>query len=128
MRVNRRTAKPLLLPDGKPYDLRERTLMLAVRILGIAAALPSTPEGSVVRQQLARCGCSVGANVEEADGALTAPDKRKSFVISRKEARELRFWLRVIERRWPSQPPVDGEIQETTEILRILSTIIAKLG
>lgn len=38
----------------------------------------------------------MGANVEEADGALTFPDKRKSFVVARK----LRYRLRIVERRW----------------------------
>jgi four helix bundle protein len=122
-----RAAKlPLLLPE-KPFDLRERTLLLAVRILEVAARLPSAPEAYVVRQQIARAGTSIGANVEEADGAFSRMDKRRSFIIARKEARELRFWLRVIERRWPGVD-ISSDLTEATEIILILSAIVAKLG
>ena len=102
--------------------------MLAVRMLELAGGLPLSPEAHVVRQQLARAGTSIGANVEEADGALSAADKRRSFVIARKEARELRFWLRVIERRWPALTSLGADLQEATEIIRILSAIVAKMG
>lgn len=120
--------RPLLLPTpaGKPYDIRERTFELAVRVLEIASALPSSPEANVVRYQLARAGGSVGANVEEADGAVSKPDKRKSLVIARKESRELHFWLRIVKRRWPAMG-VEADLQETMEILRILSAIILRL-
>jgi four helix bundle protein len=118
-----------LLPptSDKPFDLRERTLLFAVRILDVAARLPSAPEGYVVRQQLARAGTSIGANVEESDGAFSRMDKRRSFIIARKEARELRFWLSVIERRWPGVD-VSIDLQEVSEIILILSAIVAKLG
>lgn len=121
---------PLLLPTppDKPYDLRERTLILAVRLLEICAKLPISPEGNVVRQQLAKAGTSTGANVEEADGAYSIPDKRKSFIVSRKEAREARYWLRVIQRRWPGLADMSRDIQELTEIINILSSIVSKLG
>jgi hypothetical protein len=65
---------PLMLPSAKPFDPRERTLLLAVRMLEVAGLLPVSPEAQVVRQQLARAGTSVGANVEEADGAFSIPD------------------------------------------------------
>ncbi len=129
----REARRPLLLPGPggearKPYDIRERTLELAVRMLQVAAALPATAEGYVVRQQLARAGTSIGANVEEADGAVSPADKRRSLIIARKETRELRYWLRILERRWPAAVDVKGDLQEVTEILRILSAIVVKLG
>jgi four helix bundle protein len=49
-------------------------------------------------------------------------------VIARKEARELRLWLQVIERRWPKMPDLKSDIQEATEIIRILSAIVAKMS
>ncbi len=114
--------------DGarKPYDLKERTFRFALRILHVAALLPRTTEGNIVRRQIVRSGTSIGANVEEADGSGTRAEKRRGFTIARKEARETRYWLRIIERRWGS-PDVGGDIAEAAELVLILSSIVSKL-
>ena len=102
--------------QNKPYDIRERTMEFALRVLEICGKLPENPEGYAVRGQLVRCGTSIGANVEEADGAVSRADKRKSFVVARKECRETRYWLKLIERKW-AQLQVGRDISEATEIL-----------
>jgi four helix bundle protein len=86
--------------NGKPYDLRERTFQFALRILQLSATLPDTLEARVIRRQLVGAGTSIGANVEEADGAASRADTRRSFVIAKKEAQETRFWLRIAEAKW----------------------------
>jgi four helix bundle protein len=112
----------------KPYDLRERTLEFGVRILNVATAILKEGASRSVSDQLSRSGTSVGANVEEADGAATRADKRKTFVVARKEARETRYWLRLIDRVWGQKVPVRNDIQEAQEIVNILSTIIDRLA
>jgi four helix bundle protein len=111
----------------KPYDLRERTFEFAVRVLNIVAAIPREGAGRMIADQLSRSGLSVGANVEEADGAVTRADKRKTLIVARKEVREARYWLRLLGRVWGSKVPVREEIGEATELLYILSSIIDKL-
>ena len=113
---------------GKPYDLRERTFLFALDVLELCSKLPRAPETNAVREQLSRAGTSVGANVEEADGALTKKDKRKSFVVSRKEAGEARYWLRIINARWGAYVDAAPLVQEAFELMNIISTIIRKLG
>ncbi|HEX7898990.1 MAG TPA: four helix bundle protein [Planctomycetota bacterium] len=125
--------RPLLLPaeppePGKPYDIRERAFLFSLQILDACGRLPSTTEGIVVRQQLARCGTSIGANLEEADGTISKADRRKSLVISRKEALETRYWLRIAAHRWPAAANFQPHIQEAAEILRILSRLIQLLS
>src|SRR5262245_44195115 len=110
----------------KPYDLRDRTFEFAVRILDIAAALPTGGYG-MIADQLARSGSSIGANVEEADGAVSRPDKRRAFVIARKEAREARYWLRLLDVKLGKKVPVGADIDEASELVYILSAIINKL-
>src|SRR5262245_5393796 len=110
----------------KPYDLRDRTFEFAVRILDITATLPPNGYGKIA-DQLARSGSSVGANVEEADGAVSRADKRRAFVIARKEAREARYWLRLIDRKLGTRVPVREDIDEASELVYILSAIISKL-
>jgi four helix bundle protein len=114
--------------NAKPYDLKERTFQLAVQVLNISGMLPIHPEAGIVRKQLARAGTSVGSNVEEADGAETRPEKRRLFILARREARETRFWLRIVQHKWSPGIKVDENLQEVLEIVRILSSIILKLG
>ena len=112
--------------DSKPYDLRERTFLFARRILEIAGKLPKTPECHVIRTQMVKAGTSVGANMEEADGAYSLRDFRNKVSISRKEAKETRFWLRLISDLYLPADEIAGDIQEATELIRIMSTILEK--
>jgi len=98
----------------------------AIRILAIAAATAKESGAKFIVDQLSRSGPSVGANVEEADGAVTRADK-KSFIIARKEVRETRYWLHVVDRVWGKKVAVREDIGEATELLYILSAIVDKL-
>jgi four helix bundle protein len=112
---------------SKPYDIRERTMLFALRVLEISGKLPENREGDAVREQFVRAGTSIGANVEEADGAISKADKRRSLVIARKECRETRYWLNLIGRKWGPKDNFNSDIGEATEILYIPSSIISKL-
>lgn len=114
--------------EGKPYDLKLRTFEFACGILDLTEPLPDHGSAKYVKDQLGRAALSVGANVEEADGTLTRKDARTSFIVARKEARETRYWLRVIQRKWRDTPDVREAIVEGTELTKILSSIIEKLG
>jgi len=74
-------------------ELKERTDRFALKVLELAALLPSTEEGRLVRRQLCKSGTSVGANLEEADGSLTLNDFVHKVDIAFKEAKETRYWL-----------------------------------
>lgn len=52
---------------------------------------------------------------------------RRAFVIARKEAREARYWLRLIDRMLGKKIPVRPDINEASELVYILSAIISKL-
>ena len=116
-----------MLGKGKPFDIQERTFEFAVRVLEVTSRLPQGPEGDIVRSQLAGAGTSVGANTEEANGAISRKERRKYLGIARREARESRYWLRIIRRRWQRILNVEGDVKEATEIKYILSAMIAKL-
>jgi four helix bundle protein len=123
-------AQVLLMPaeHGKPYNLRERTLAFGIRILQITRSLPQTMEATSVRRQLIRSGTSIGANVEDADGAFSKADTRRSFIISKKEAQETAYWLRIVDKLWGSSVPVTKDLDEAEQLIRILRTIIDRLG
>jgi four helix bundle protein len=112
----------------KPFDLKERTFLFAVRILKVAAMLPQNNEAQIVRKQIARAGSSIGSNDEEADGCGTKPEARRIFIIARREARETRYCLRIIQHLWSPGIDVKADLEEVSEIIKILSAIISKLG
>jgi four helix bundle protein len=74
-------------------DLKERTLKFGEMTLHAVASLPNAPSCWMVARQLGRAGTSIGANVWEADVALTEADFANKVGIARKEANETQYWL-----------------------------------
>ena len=108
-------------------ELKERTYKFALSILKLCSLLPKTDESRIVKKQLLKSGSSVGANLEEADGALTLNDFVYRVDISFKECKETRYWLRIIiDRKLLKKEVVIPHLNECVELIKILSTIIYK--
>jgi four helix bundle protein len=108
-----------------PYDIRERTFQFAIRVIRAVRRLPKDPATRVVAHQLIKSATSVGANVEEADGAESPRDFIHKTSISRKEASESRYWLRVIRATMLDDEEIAALEQESDELVRIFSSMIA---
>jgi len=108
------------------YDLEERTFVFARDIRKFIKLLPGCIANAEDIRQLVRASGSVGANYIEADGSLGKKDFVMHLRISRKEAKESRYWLRLVDTA--ADPDLDMTrntlIQEATELMRILSAII----
>ncbi len=109
---------------SKEYDIKDRTYSFAQRILEIVTMLPKIPECEIIKKQLTKSGTSVGANVEEADGALSKKDFINKMGIARREAKESRYWLRLIAGRYIEEEKIKSDINEANEIKNIISSII----
>jgi len=107
----------------KIYDLKERTFKFAQRILDIAELLSKC---RIIQEQLVKAGTSIGANVEEADGTITKKDFVNKMAIARKEAKETRYWLRLILGRYIKTEEIAFDIEECQELINIISSIINK--
>ena len=106
-------------------ELKERTYDFALEILELSRLLPNTEEGRIIKRQIIKSGTSIGANLEEADGCLTLNDFIYRVDISFKEAKETRYWLRlIIGGKLIPEDRVARHLQECIEIIKILSTII----
>ena len=107
-----------------PYDIRERTLQFAVRVIQAIRRLPEDAATRVLAYQLVKAATSVGANVEEADGAESTRDFVHKMSIARKEARESRYWIRIVRASIVDNENWNSLQQESEELARILSAII----
>lgn len=78
----------------------------------------------VLSKQLLRSGTSIGANVEEAIGSISKREFTAKMGISLKEARETRYWLRLLEESKLVQHNYAKELKEIEEIINILTAIV----
>ena len=106
--------------------IAERSFQFAVRIVRLCQYLEK--QGRVSRtlaDQLLRSGTSIGANVEEAQGGQSKADFTAKMSISRKEARETLYWLKLLrETELISNSQISEIIQESDEIVKILTRIV----
>jgi four helix bundle protein len=110
-------------------DLKERTLTFGVDVLNLVAKFPQGTCGWTVGKQLGRCASSIGANVWEADAALTDAEFANKISIARKEANETEYWLEVGHRIHLVLVPngsYDNLKTEAGELCRILGAIVSK--
>lgn len=114
------------MTDRSPTDIQQRTFEFAKRIVKLVDVLPRTLAATEIGRQMLRSGTSVGANVQEADAAESRSDFIHKLSIALKEARETRYWLALIDSTVLSHnSEVQTLIQESTELTKILFTIIA---
>lgn len=80
-------------------------------------------------RQLLRSGTSIGANVEEAHGAQSKRDFKSKMFIVYKEARETRYWLRLLKTTQNLEKKKSNELlNENEEICKILGKILHSLS
>lgn len=107
-------------------DIRERAFQFAVRVVRLGKYLdakPGTPRS--LSRQLLRSGTSVGSNLEEAQGAHTKRDFTFKNEIALKEARETKYWLRLLVASQVIGTSRVTELQrEADELARIIGAII----
>jgi four helix bundle protein len=108
----------------KAYDLEERLIDFAVRIIRMAESLPKTRVGNHVAGQLIRCGTSPAPNYGEAQSAESRADFIHKMKVCLKELRETRVWLLMIVRARLIKPvsKLDSLIQENNELISIFVT------
>jgi four helix bundle protein len=108
-------------------EFLERTEAFADRCLQVAEQIQKDGRFSRIVDQLAGSGSSVGANLAEADEAMSLKDFRKCLAIAIKELAETRYWLRLLTRRaWLPASRLDPLMTELTEIKLIIGTILTK--
>ena len=116
--------------SGKPvYDLDERTAKFGEDIITFCKAVPLSVVTEPLIRQLVKAGTSVGANYCEADDAVSGKEFRQKIGTCKKEARESKFWLRMIAKAEPDFAE-KGRIlwREANELHLIFASIFRKLS
>ena len=113
---------------SKQYDLEERTLAFAKRVREFAKILPKTIANIEDIRQLVKASGSVGANYIEGNEALSKKDFRMRIKICRKESKESRYWLRLVDTNndQESDEERNSLINESTELKNIFGSILQK--
>lgn len=109
------------MPNQRPFDLEERLIDFAVRIIKLSGSLPRSQTGNHVRCQILRCGTSPAANYAEAQGAESRNDFVHKLKIALKELRETHVWLRMIVKAnlITPQSKLVPLVKETDELISI---------
>ena len=113
----------------KPYDLEERTFLFAKECRIYIQKLPKTISNIEDAKQLVRSSGSVGANYIEANEKLGEKDLSFRLKIARKEAKESKYWLRLLQELNPELKEIsEFLLYEVEELRKILSAIITKIA
>jgi len=111
----------------RPFDIRQRLLEFACDIVQAAQFLHTRgPIGRALSYQLLAAGTSIGANLQETDGASSRADFIAKVRIALKEAKETWFRLRVCRQSDLLDQRFDPLVRESEEIVRILAAIVHK--
>ena len=103
----------------------EKTFQFSLRIVKLFSHLKAKKVERELSAQILKSGTSVGANTEEAIGASSRKDFVHKLEIAYREARETRYWLRLLkESKLLEEKLSVSFIQEWEEIMKILTAIL----
>jgi four helix bundle protein len=112
--------------NEEKYDLEERLLEYAARIIRLAENVTRSPAGQHIASQFLRSGTSPLPNHGEAQAAESPKDFVHNLKVCLKELRETFRWLRLAQRVPLVKKPerIDPLLAETDELIRIFVSSI----
>lgn len=106
------------------FDLEERTAQFGEAIIRLAKRMPQSPVNKPIIEQIVACGTSIGANYCEASDAVSKKEFQVKIAICKKEARETKFFLRMIA---TAEPDLIKEARNLWHEARQLHLIFCKI-
>ena len=104
--------------------IQQKSFVFAIKIVNTYKYLTSEKKEFVLSKQLLRAGTSIGANIEESIGGQSNKDFLSKISISYKEARETRYWLKLLEAtNYLSKEEAQNLLNDVEEICRIIGKI-----
>jgi four helix bundle protein len=112
--------------DPKRYDLEDRTFEFARASRAFVKQLPRTISNIEDVKQFVRASGSIGANYIEANEAIGKKDFVMKIKICRREAKESRYWLRLIDSDGKLESEQAWLLNEADELMKIFGAIARK--
>ena len=107
----------------KENIIKDKSYKFALRIIQLYKFLIGNKE-YILSKQILRSGTSIGANIEESIGGQSKKDFISKISISYKEARETKYWLRLLrDSGYINQTSAESILNDTEEIIKILGKI-----
>lgn len=117
--------------DQKPkarFDLEERTAKFAEKVISFCKMIRADAIARPLISQIVRSATSIGANYCEANEGSSKKDFANKVSIANKEAKETRYWLRMMAHTVPEAKDRAWELwREAQELNLILAAIIRKV-
>jgi len=111
-----------LLNNSLVYD---KAFDFAIRIVNAYKYLCETHKEYVMSKQLLRSGTSIGANIAEANGAISDADFSNKMSIAYKESLETKYWLSLMKAtNYLTEKTFESMFADADELSQILFSII----
>ena len=105
-------------------DIHKRIFNYIVIGLKVIKVIPKTTENLPIINQVSRSLTSIGANDQEADGAITRKDFSSKYSIVLKETKETIYWWEILKASDFKNEKLEWLITEGKEIFRVVFAII----
>jgi four helix bundle protein len=106
---------------GRAFAFADLTLTLCSRLSRLG------PAEAHIADQLFQSASSIGANLEEGAVANSRRDMAAKYAIALREARETRYWLRLLATRPEHAHDAAPLVQEANEFVAMLTVSVRKL-
>jgi len=103
--------------------IQQKAFAFSLDVIRLYRDLQSQHE-YVISKQLLRSATSIGANVEEASAGQSRNDFLAKMSIASKEARETKYWLRLLQESQLVKIDVSKELEKSEEIIRVLTSFV----
>lgn len=109
----------------KENPLSTKSYSFALKIVLLFKTLTKTKKEYVLSKQLLRSGTSIGANISEANGAISKADFSSKISIAYKESLETKYWLNLLrDSDYISMEQAQGLISDADELSKIMFSIL----
>ena len=109
----------------KTNPLLEKSYQFALKIIELYKSITREKKEFILSKQLLRSGTSIGANVSEANGAISTADFSAKISIAYKESLEVKYWLSLLkDSEYINQAVADGLIFHADELSKIVFAIL----
>ena len=107
----------------KESIVQSKSFQFSIKVIALYKELQEERE-FVISKQLLRSGASIGANIEEASAGQSKRDFIAKMSISSKEARETKYWLRLLKESNLTKINVELLLNDIEELIRMPTAIV----